>query len=364
MNTHRCSIFCLIPPHVLEHVAKHGEDEERAWAVDMLGVDSSLRAARIHNTAAFAATPVALRTNVLAATTDIKANVTIYDAEHEQRITGPVLRAETHPQTDDVAANEAFDGLTATFDFYWDVYKRNSIDDAGLPLVGIVHYGDRYPNAVWDGHEMIFGDGDGVRFDRFTISIDIMAHELTHGVTQSTAQLQYWEQSGALNESISDVFGSLVKQHHANETVDDADWLIGEHLVKAEGQALRSLEAPGTAYDNPQLGKDPQPDHIDRYVQTVADHAGVHINSGIPNKAFYNVATAIAGTATGDEFKYAWNGAGRIWYSALRDPRLQSTDRFLAFAQATARSARRLFPHDDAFETAVREGWQQVGINL
>jgi Zn-dependent metalloprotease len=211
---------------------------------------------------------------------------------------------------------------------------------------------------------MVFGDGDGVRFNRFTISMDIMAHELTHGVTQSTAQLQYWDQPGALNESISDVFGSLVKQYHGKESVDEADWLIGERLLVAEGQALRSLKAPGTAYDNPALGKDPQPAHMDNYVQTVADHAGVHINSGIPNKAFYNVATAIAAGAQDEEYKYAWNGAGRIWYSALRDPRLQPTDRFLAFAQATARAARRLFPSDDLFENAVRVGWQQVGINL
>jgi hypothetical protein len=85
MNTQRCSIFCLVPPHILEHVAKHAEDEDRGWAVDMLAVDSSLRAARIHNTVAFAALPVALRANVLAATPDIKPSVTIYDAEHQQR---------------------------------------------------------------------------------------------------------------------------------------------------------------------------------------------------------------------------------------------------------------------------------------
>ena len=158
--------------------------------------------------------------------------------------------------------NEAYDGLGDTWKLYEDVYQRNSIDDAGMDLSGTVHFSQQYDNAYWDGEQMVFGDGDGVLFNRFTISVDVIGHELTHGVTGATADLAYKNQSGALNESISDVFGSLVKQYALGQSAAEADWLIGAGLLAkgVHGVALRSMKAPGTAYDDPQLGgKDPQP---------------------------------------------------------------------------------------------------------
>ena len=124
-----------------------------------------------------------------------------------------------------------------------------------------------YANAFWDGAQMVFGDGDGEIFGNFTGSIDVTGHELTHGVTQYTANLSYEGQSGALNESISDVFGSLAKQHHRGQSAADADWLIGADIFRpgVSGVALRSLKAPGTAYDDPRLGRDPQPAHMSGY---------------------------------------------------------------------------------------------------
>src|SRR5262249_39364946 len=153
-------------------------------------------------------------------------------------------------------------------------------------------------------------------FNRFTIDLDIIGHELTHGVTQHEANLDYLGQPGALNESVSDVMGSLIKQRQLNQTADQADWLIGAKLLTAnvQGVALRSMKAPGTAFDDPVLGKDPQPRHMKNYLRTHADYGGVHINSGIPNHAFYLVATQIGG--------FAWEKAGRIWYETLRDPRV------------------------------------------
>ncbi len=139
---------------------------------------------------------------------------------------------------------------------------------------------------------MVFGDGDGQIFQRFTKSVSVIGHELAHGVTQYTANLAYRNQAGALNESMSDVFGVLVEQYLKQESARDASWLIGEGLFtdQVQGAALRSMKAPGTAYDDDVLGKDPQPDSMDTYVRTSADNGGVHINSGIPNKAFYVVA--------------------------------------------------------------------------
>ena len=146
-----------------------------------------------------------------------------------------------------------------------------------------------YDNAFWDGTQMVFGDGDGVIFLPFTRSVDVIGHELAHGVTQYTSGLNYQDQSGALNESVSDVFGVLVKQRLLGQTADQADWLVGAELLApgVNGVALRSMAAPGTAYDDPRLGKDPQPGHMRDYVDTTDDNGGVHINSGIPNKAFH-----------------------------------------------------------------------------
>jgi hypothetical protein len=246
--------------------------------------------------------------------------------------------------------------LGATFDLYWSVFGRNSIDNAGQDLLGSVHYGQAYDNAFWNGTQMVFGDGDGRYFNRFTISIDIMGHELTHGVTGHQANLAYHDQPGALNESISDVFGSMVKQHaHApQQTAAAADWLIGAGLFTSavNGVALRSMKAPGTAYDDKVLGKDPQPADMAHYVTTTSDNGGVHINSGIPNRAFYLAAAAMGG--------YSWDKAGRIWYATLCDSRLTSNAQFQDFANLTTDNAGRLFGGNE--QQAVADAWRQVGI--
>ncbi|HZC02038.1 MAG TPA: M4 family metallopeptidase, partial [Gammaproteobacteria bacterium] len=242
--------------------------------------------------------------------------------------------------------------------FFWEAYDRNSIDDEGLPLDATVHYGQQYDNAFWDGRRMVFGDGDGEIFNRFTVAVDVIGHELAHGVTEDEAGLIYNAQAGALNESMSDVFGSLVKQRPLRQTADQADWLIGAGLLTSNvrGVALRSMKAPGTAYDDPMLGKDPQPAHMRDYVRTDRDNGGVHINSGIPNHAFYLVATRLGGQA--------WERAGRIWYETLRDSQLRPNTGFQRFAGLTVTVAGRLYDTGSPEQQAVREGWNQVGIAL
>ena len=260
------------------------------------------------------------------------------------------------PSSGDVAVDEAYDGLGATFDFFWESYQRNSIDDQGLPLDGTVHFGRNYDNAFWNGERMVFGDGDGKLFNRFTISLDVIGHELTHGVTQDEAQLAYYGQPGALNESLSDVFGSLVKQYKLGQTAAKADWLIGAGLLAAgvKGVALRSMKAPGTAYDDPVLGKDPQPAHMRDFVRTYQDNGGVHINSGIPNHAFYLAAVALGG--------YAWEKAGRIWYETLRDSKLRPNSGFRTFARLTVASAGRLYGQNSPEQRAIHDSWTKVGV--
>ncbi|WP_240493084.1 M4 family metallopeptidase [Kushneria phosphatilytica] len=252
-------------------------------------------------------------------------------------------------------STEAYDDLGATWRFFREIFDRDSIDDDGMALLGTVHYGQEYQNAFWNGQQMVFGDGDGEIFRPFTRALDVVAHELTHGVTELTAGLAYSNQSGALNESISDVFGAMTAQYSANQTAGEADWLIGAELLteSVQGKALRSMAQPGSAYDDPVLGRDPQPGHMDEYVNTAEDNGGVHINSGIPNHAFYLIATALGG--------YSWERAGHVWYDTLLDERLTPDADFATFARLTIDNAQRRF--DEEVVSAVREGWQGVGIN-
>ncbi|WP_394824007.1 M4 family metallopeptidase [Pendulispora albinea] len=345
------TIHCFLPPHILRNIAKNGTDQERDAALQTLALDTTARTSRVVQ--AFAR--VAVRQPLF----DVgipKVQRTIYDAGGRTELPGRVARGEGQESAGDVAVDEAYDGLAATFDFYAKVLNRNSIDDNGLPLRATVHYGRNYDNAFWNGEQMVFGDGDGTLFNRFTIALDVIAHELTHAVTGSEVGLVYLGQSGALNESVSDVFGSLVKQYAAKQSVTAADWLIGQGLFTNSANALRSMKRPGTAYSDPVLGSDPQPDHMTKYVETHEDHGGVHINSGIPNRAFYETATALGG--------FAWEKAGRIWYGTIRDKTLRSNASFASFARHSATVAQRLYGAESVERKAVVEGWGKVGIEI
>lgn len=270
----------IIPPFILESIAKNGTQAQRALAQQTLVIDEQIRLQRMARLEAQA------KSGRVQGTGAPRKNRLIYTAANSNTLPGTLVRSEGKPDIGDVTVNEAYKGLGATFDLYFDIYGRNSINDNGMDLICTVHFGNQYANAFWNGSQMVFGDGDGILFNRFTIAIDIMGHELTHGVTEMTAGLKYSDQPGALNESISDVFGSLVKQRSLGQTAEQADWLIGAGILNGEKNvALRSMKEPGTAYNDPLLGKDPQPDHMRNYVKTTSDHGGVHINSGIPNKA-------------------------------------------------------------------------------
>ncbi|MGH9366688.1 MAG: M4 family metallopeptidase, partial [Thermoanaerobaculia bacterium] len=259
------------------------------------------------------------------------------------------------PESKDPAINEAYDGAGFAYDFYQQAFERNSIDDRGMRLDSTVHYGKDYDTAFWNGREMVYGDGDGDLFRRFTVSIDVIGHELTHGVTGAEADLDYEGEPGALNEHFSDVFGSLLKQWHLSQKAEEADWIIGAGLFtsKVKGVGLRSMKAPGTAYDDPVIGKDPQPGHMKDFYRGTDDDGGVHINSGIPNHAFYLAATAIGGLA--------WEKAGKIWYVALRD-RLRRSANFSTAARTLVALAGELFGLGGKEEKAVQAAWKSVGV--
>ena len=255
----------------------------------------------------------------------------------------------------DVEVNEAYDGSGATYDFFARVFRRSSIDGRGMRLDSTVHYGQSFENALWNGRQMIYGHADGRIFKRFTASVDVIAHELTHGVTQFAAALGYHGQTGALNEHLSDAFGIMVKQYTLDQTASESDWLIGAEIFgpAVNAYAVRSMALPGSAYDDPVLGQDPQPSHMRYYVDTIDDNGGVHINSGILNHAFYIAAMTLGGKT--------WEVLGRIWYVTLTE-RLKPEADFADFVQATVDIAGELYGNGGRVQRVVADSFSDVGL--
>ncbi len=224
------------------------------------------------------------------------------------------------------------------YDYYLDEHGRNSLDDNYMNLQSIIHFGENMANAFWNGQFMVYGDGDGRILDSLAKCMDVAAHEMTHGVIQHTANLIYENQSGALNESFADVFAIII---------DDDDWLLGEDCTIASPGYTRSMSDPNS-------GLTYQPDHFDDYQNLPnteqGDFGGVHINSGIPNKAFYLTATEIGRPS-----------AGKIYYRALNNY-LTSSSVFIDAREALEQSAIDLFGENSTEHTAVKDAWDEVGV--
>jgi Zn-dependent metalloprotease len=343
----------IVPPQVLRRIEEIGSEEDKRRARRTREKSAQIRRARRqHRHQALAVAP---------AVSDGVVHRSVYDMKHdgdESRLPGVRARGEGDPEAADTSVNQAYDGAGATYDLYRTAFSRDSIDGQGMELVSSVHFDQGFNNAFWDGSQMVYGDGDGRLFIGFTSAIDVIGHELTHGVTQHTAELAYEGQSGALNESFSDVFGSLVKQRTLGQTADKADWLIGEGILGAAlpGKALRSMIEPGTAYDG-----DTQPRDMDGYKELPNDEnddfGGVHQYSSIPNRAFCVAATQVGGNA--------WEAAGMIWYTTLTTPgRLSKTAQFTEAAAATMAVAGELFGEGSAQQQAVQAGWTEVKVPL
>lgn len=265
-----CNHCFIIPPHILEELAKRGNVSCKSTLNDVYRIREKRN--------------LVLNGLLQRETLQKEGDRYIYDSENtfEQRVA--LRRKEGEDNIDDNVVNKAFDTSGFVRDYLKESFNLNSIDNNGIDIISNVHYGEKYNNAFWDGDEMTYGDGDGLEFQNFASAIDVVAHELMHGVTQFMANLEYRSQSGALNEHFSDVFGTVIKQKYLEQSLEDADWLIGDTVVTENfpGVAIRSMKAPGTANDF-----DSQPDHMDNYYSGSSDNQGVHINSGIPNKAFY-----------------------------------------------------------------------------
>ncbi|CZS74636.1 hypothetical protein SNK03_010110 [Fusarium graminearum] len=272
----------------------------------------------------------------------------IHESSNEEKLPGKLIRDNKNEadKSKDKSVNLAFDNVGV---------KWLSIDNKDMDVISTVHFGKQYENAFWDPEklQMVFGDG-GEFLNNFVGCIDVIGHELTHAVTTNTSPLDYYGQAGALNEHISDVFGIMVKQDVQDEKSPVADWLIGEDCILpgVKGTALRSMKEPGTAYDDPIFGKDPQVAHMKQFKTTFEDNGGVHIFSGIPNRAFYLASNAFGG--------YSWEKAGKIWWAAMRSGKIKPRCTFKEFADVTMDCAKELF--DDKTAKVIKKAWADVGV--
>lgn len=338
----------VVPPHILTRVAEHTEDEASGTARATLEHMRELATGR-------AATLLERPAATAPAAGPLRKRRNVYDAQHRFRLPGKLVMSEHKARSRDVEVNEAYDGSGATYDFFAQIFKRSSIDGRGTRLDSTVHYGDSFENALWNGRQMVYGHADGRIFSRFTASVDVIAHELTHGVTQFAAALGYHGQTGALNEHLSDAFGIMVKQFTLGHNADQSDWLIGAEILgpSVNGVAVRSMALPGSAYDDPLLGKDPQPSHMRDYLETTEDNGGVHINSGILNHGFYIAARTLRGKT--------WDTLGKIWYVALTE-RLRPEADFRDFVQATVDIAGELYGNGGHVQRVIAAAWSDVGL--
>lgn len=278
----------------------------------------------------------------------------IYDAENRRSLPGKRARFEGDAATGDVTIDNAYQYHGEVRRFLKEVAKRDSLDGNGMNLIGTCHYGRGYNNAFWNGRQMTYGDGDGKIFSTFVLR-GVVGHEMAHGWTDHTSDLEYYGQSGALNEHLSDVVGCLTEMYVDGIAAADYHWLVGPGLWAdgVNGRALRDMLNPGTAYDDPKVGKDPQPAHMDDLYTGWGDNGGVHINSGIPNKVFATFAIAVGGNA--------WEAPFDIWMAAGFGDEISRKAKFQEFADLTLKHCRALHPD---LESKLREAWAVVGITV
>ncbi len=356
-------IRCIIPPYISDKLMTSSDKELAKRAVNSNKEAIAIRAKRQF----IAELPDSQKALNTLKSKNIKPpvlNMEVYDIRHNTDTSSGILlwqNGKTFQRLNRDAKNVIKAG-TGTWEFYFNIFGRNSVDNLGLLLKHYINYGNTQEdmdNAMWDGDEMVYGDGDGKVFGSFTNDIDIIGHELTHGVTQYESNLAYHNQSGALNESLSDVFGIMIKQKMLKLDAKKSNWLIGENVLLGNQYALRSMKAPGTAYVNhPDLGTDPQPATMNNFVKLpdtrIGDNGGVHYNSGIPNFAFYVTAFNIGGNA--------WEKAGRIWYDAMTDKNLNINATFENFKNLTILKATTLFGKNSIEEKATIEGWKEAKV--
>lgn len=341
-----CQCRGFLPPYIVDQLADTDDAAVRRIGINTLQASADARTRRL-------LMPTQLLGRAVLPGTARRRSV--YDMENgDYGLPGTLRRREGQGLTGIADVDSAYDHAGTTYDFYKKVLGRESLDGAASAIVSTVHFGTGVCNAFWDGTYMVYGAGDGELFLSFARSLQIAAHEMSHGVLSFSSKLEYQGETGALNESFCDVMGISAEQWSKKLSVSEANWAIGPDVLgpKLQGIAgVRTFTAE-KAYENHLiLGTDPQPKHFNNYVNDAADHGSVHTNSGIPNHAFYLVATAFGGNV--------WDKATRIWYDAFTTV-LNANATFAQAASATAATALKRF--GESASGIVTEAWKQVGI--
>lgn len=353
-------IQCIVPPHMLEVIALRGDERIADMARTLLKQSEQQRKERQEHGHVTPAPPeqsaAAARARAAGdgGTEGFQPNRQIHDGQHKATLPGKLVREEGDEPCGIADADSAYDAAGEVFRLFADEYDRDSLDGEGMPLIATVNHRRHYNNAFWDGEQMAYGNGDGRLFKTF-IDLSVIAHEMTHGIIQHSGGLVYRDQSGALNESIADVFGTIALQRHKGQDVYQADWIIGGDILGPEvnGVGLRSMKAPGTAYHDELMGQDPQPFHMDNFLSTSDDNGGVHINSGIPNHAFYLYCMYLGGNS--------WEKPGQIWYRALQEINNPLAS-FKNWSDQTVIAAIDLYGIGSTEVNMLRRAWKLVGL--
>jgi Zn-dependent metalloprotease len=342
-----CKCF-IVPQDVLKKLAEDAKlsDEVRQASADTGRISVELR--KLRTQAGKLSNAVALGQSRELMPLAAAPAITVYDCQHTQTLPGAAV--PNPGASSDATSKRTFVETSAVADFYQKVFNRNSIDNAGMTMMSSVHYGVKFNNAMWNGSQMLYGDGDQAIFIDFTNSNDVIGHELTHGVTQHSLQLAYSGDAGGLNESMSDCFGSMFRQWRANQTFSKADWLIGRDIMgptaKAKGYTcLRNMANPADA-----KALAPQPT---KYSQ-ITPGMDPHYSSGPPNLAFYTACKTLGGKS--------WERIGQVWYRALTGFGPTPNMKMKKFADRTRQVAAQLYPGVPAVAAAVDTGWKQVGL--
>jgi Zn-dependent metalloprotease len=344
----RC-ICHIVPEKVLKRLEgdRSFSLEQRKNFADTMKIDVELRKLRTQAGKLTRVASLVGASNVRAVVAAAPA-ITVYDCNHGQTLPGGLV---TNPAgSADATAKRAFVETTGVAAFYSQVFGRNSIDGAGMGMISSIHYGTDYNNAFWNGSQMTYGDGDGAVFVDFTNGNDVIGHELTHGVTQHSLQLNYTNEAGGLNESLSDCFGSMFRQWQAKQNVNQADWLIGKDIMGPDAlqkglTCLRDMANPAAKHCLA-----PQPTKYSQYMPGMDPHE----SSGIPNLAFYTIAMAVGGNS--------WDKVGQIWYKSMTGFGPSPNMKMKAFANRTRAVAAQLNPGNAALAGAVDAGWKKVGL--
>lgn len=341
-----CTCF-IVPKSVLERFAndKSLTTEVRRAAFESSLLSDLLRGSRTQHAAFISASQtIAAHLEDLAA----EPESVVFDCKHTQTLPG---RSVSNPGTSaDPSSARACTQALRVAEFYQTIFKRNSVDNAGGTLVSSIHFGRKYDNAMWNGTQMVYGDGDNKIFTDFTGGNDVIGHELTHGVTQHTLQLGYTDDAGGLNESLSDCFGSMFRQWETKQTSQTGDWLIGSDIigptVKEKGvTCLRNMANPADPH-----ALAPQPANYSQ----ITPGMDPHFTSGPPNLAFYSACKAVPGNS--------WDTIGQVWYHVMMTAGAHPTMSMKDFAGRTRQAAIQLFGAEPEVASSIDKAWKAIGL--